>query len=171
MKDSPAPMDNDGFPPIQKGLIKWLPWWLKSPWPGKVASIRIMEAVSTAELLTSAEIRVHIEPFCQQSPLDRASYLFAKLKMHKTRERNGVLIYMAYESHKFAILGDKGINAQVEAGFWDECGMSLSSNIRDNKPIAGLVEVVQKCGRQLQAFFPYTLSDKNELSNKISRRG
>ncbi len=49
--------------------------------------------------------------------LDRAAWLFKKLGMHKTAERNGVLFYLAVKDRKFAIIGDAGINAKVHAGF------------------------------------------------------
>ena len=38
--------------------------------------------------------------------------------MHKTEARNGVLVYLSTEDRKFAILGDMGINAKVDDGFW-----------------------------------------------------
>ena len=52
--------------------------------------------------------------------LDRAAWVFKKLGMHKTAERNGVLFYLAVDDRKFAIIGDAGINAKVPAGFWDD---------------------------------------------------
>ena len=79
----------------------------------------IQKAILNAELDTSGEIRVHIETNCEGEVLDRTAYLFKKIGMQKTELRNGVLIYLAVQSHKFAIIGDKGINAVVPANFWD----------------------------------------------------
>jgi len=78
----------------------------------------IKKAILNAELDSSGEIRVHIENHCKGDVLDRAAYLFEKLEMTKTEQRNGVLFYLAAKDHKFAILGDAGINAVVEEGFW-----------------------------------------------------
>ena len=72
---------------------------------------RILRSIRDAELDTSGEIRVHLERRCRGEALDRAAYLFEKLNMHKTALRNGVLFYLSIEDHKFAILGDAGINA------------------------------------------------------------
>ena len=55
------------------------------------------------------------------------------LKMDATQLRNGVLIFIAVESKKFAILGDIGINAKVEKGFWDEISTELKAFFKDNK--------------------------------------
>ena len=72
----------------------------------------IVDAIREAEKNTSGEIRVHIENHAKKATLDRAAQVFADLKMHKTALRNGVLVYVALEDHKLAILGDAGINAK-----------------------------------------------------------
>ena len=80
----------------------------------------IKQAVLNAELDTSCEMRVHIENVCpDDNVLDRAAYIFRKLKMHKTELRNGVLFYLAVDSKKFAIIGDVGINAVVDENYWN----------------------------------------------------
>ena len=77
----------------------------------------IKKAILNAELDTSGEIRVHIENECGGDALDRASYVFSKLKMDKTELNNGVLFYLAIQSKKFAIIGDSGINKEVPENF------------------------------------------------------
>ena len=74
---------------------------------------RLVKAIGTAEKNTSGEIRVHLEQVCKGDPYLRAAYVFSRLGMFNTKDRNGVLIYMAMKSHKFAIVGDSGINARV----------------------------------------------------------
>ena len=56
---------------------------------------QIISAIKEAELNTSGEIRVHIENHCKKEVLDRAATVFAALKMHKTKLRNGILFYLA----------------------------------------------------------------------------
>jgi len=89
---------------------------------------QIVGAIKNAELDTSGEIRVHIENHCKKEVLDRASAVFASLKMHKTKLRNGVLFYLAIKDHKFAILGDGGLNAVIPDDFWDNIKEISSSN-------------------------------------------
>ena len=55
----------------------------------------ISESIREAEKNTSGEIRVHIESKCTGDVMDRAAYLFQKLKMHETKLRNAVLFYLA----------------------------------------------------------------------------
>ena len=81
---------------------------------------RVVEAIKQAELNTSGEIKVHIENRCKGNVEERSLYVFDKLKLHETKLRNGVLIYLAVRDHKFAILGDEGINKVVGDGFWND---------------------------------------------------
>ncbi|MDD2420177.1 MAG: TPM domain-containing protein, partial [Bacteroidales bacterium] len=80
----------------------------------------VVKAIEQAELNTSGEIRVHIESSCPGDPVTRAISVFNQLKMNRTKERNAVLIYIAWKSHKFAIIGDSGINEKVPENFWEQ---------------------------------------------------
>lgn len=129
---------------------------------------QIVKAIESAELNTSGEIRVHLESFCGGDPFERAVYLFNKLKMHKTKDRNGVLIYIAFESKKFAIIGDSGINAKVPENFWDKEKEQLLSFFREGEIAKGLITVIEIAGNNLKSYFPYQTDDTNEQSNEIS---
>jgi uncharacterized membrane protein len=128
----------------------------------------ILASVKEAENETSGEIRVHIETTCRGDILDRAAWIFKKLGMHKTAERNGVLFYLAVSDRKFAILGDGGINSKVPAGFWDEISALLQKNFREGKFTEGLSEGIVLAGKQLKTHFPHSKDDVNELSDEIS---
>jgi uncharacterized membrane protein len=128
----------------------------------------IIQAIVEAENSTSGEIRVHMESSCKVEVLDRAAHLFKKLKMHNTELRNGALIYLAVKDHKFAILGDSGINAKVPQGFWDEIKTVMATNFIKDDFVTGLTVGIHMIGEKLKAFFPAMEDDKNELSNEIS---
>jgi uncharacterized membrane protein len=128
----------------------------------------ILEAVREAEENTSGEIRVHIETNCKGDVLDRAAWIFGKLGMNKTVERNGVLFYLAVEDRKFAIIGDAGINAKVPDGFWDEIKGLLSKEFKTGRFTEGLSESIKMAGKQLKSHFPHQKDDVNELSDEIS---
>ncbi len=128
----------------------------------------VVKAIELAELNTSGEIRVHIESTCNLDPIERAIYVFNKIGMNKTQERNGVLIYIAWKSHKFAIIGDEGINNVVSDDFWDKERYILLSYLKENKPGEGLCEAIRMIGENLKEFFPYQKDDINEQSNEIS---
>lgn len=134
----------------------------------KEQQAQILASVKEAELDTSGEIRVHIETSHKGDVLDRAAWLFKKLGMYKTAERNGVLFYLAVNDKKFAIIGDAGINAKVPAGFWDEISEHLKKNFTEGKFTEGLSEGILMAGKQLKVHFPHRKDDVNELPDEIS---
>lgn len=129
---------------------------------------QITEAIKQAEFNTSGEIRVHVENDCKIDVLDRAAVIFNKLQMHKTEQRNGVLFYVALLDHKFAILGDAGINAKVPVGFWNEINDTVITHFKKVEYTDGLTKGILMAGEQLKKHFPYKANDVNELSDDIS---
>ena len=128
----------------------------------------IVDAIKKAELNTSGEVRVHIEDRCKADVLDRAATVFALLKMHKTKLRNGVLFYLAVKDRKFAILGDSGINAKVPENFWNDIKEMMAKHFSKGNFAEGLSEGILKAGEQLKKYFPYQSDDINELDDEIS---
>ena len=128
----------------------------------------IVRAIGEAEHATSGEIRVHVETSCKADVLDEAAWLFRKLGMHKTADRNGVLIYLALSERKFAIIGDRGINNVVPLGFWDNIRDHMKERFAESLFTEGLAEGILMAGEQLKEHFPYTKDDVNELTDTIS---
>ena len=95
-------------------------------------------------------------------------YLFNYLKMYKTEARNGVLIYVAVKSHKFAIIGDVGINSSVPKDFWNKIKERMASDFSDGRFSEGLETAILTAGESLKKFFPYKSDDINEQSDEIS---
>jgi|WetSurMetagenome_2_1015567.scaffolds.fasta_scaffold05294_2 uncharacterized membrane protein len=134
----------------------------------KEQQAQILASVKEAELETSGEIRVHIETKLNGDVLDRAAWLFKKLGMYKTADRNGVLFYLAIDDRKFAIIGDAGINAKVPSGFWNDISELMGKNFREGKFTEGLSQGIIMAGNQLKTHFPHTTDDVNELPDEIS---
>jgi len=131
----------------------------------------IKSAVKEAELNTSGEIRVHIDNQCKEDVMDRAAWWFGKLEMQKTEQRNGVLFYLAVKDHKFAILGDAGINAVTPEDFWDQIKEQMLESFKEGAFTNGLKEGILMAGEALKSHFPYQDDDVNELSDEISFGG
>ena len=128
----------------------------------------IVDAIREAELNTSGEIRVHIENSCKGEALDQAAYIFKKLNMTETEQRNGVLFYLAVGNKKFAILGDAGINEKAPEDFWDEIKNTVLDHFSNGELALGLSSGIKMAGEQLKQHFPYQKDDVNELSDDIS---
>ena len=129
---------------------------------------RVVEAIRQAERNTSGEIKVHIENRCKGDVEQRSLFIFDKLKLNETQLRNGVLIYLAIKDHKFAILGDKGINDVVEDNFWNDVKDLMLNQFKAGHFADGLEQGIMRCGEKLKAYFPYQSDDINEIPDDIS---
>ncbi len=127
----------------------------------------IAATIAGAEKITSGEIRVAIEKHCKIDTFKRATEYFFKLDMDKTAEKNGVLIYLAYEDHRFAIIGDRGINQVVPTDFWETTQTAMKAHFASGNYAAGIIAGIKLAGEKLAMFFPYTQDDVNELPNDI----
>ena len=129
----------------------------------------IVEAIIQAEKQTSGEIRVHIEKTSNGDVNERAHNVFHLLKMDETELQNGVLIYVAVEDRSFVICGDKGIDKVVPENFWDKTKEVIENKFKNGNFKNGIMEGVLMAGEQLKHFFPFTINDRNELDNEISK--
>lgn len=130
---------------------------------------RIVDAIRAAELNTSGEIRVHIEPICpEDNVLDRAVQVFYQLGMEKTEQQNGVLFYLATDSRKFAVLGDKEMDKRVPEGFWESTKDLMRHHFRQGQFAEGFCRGIELAGQHLKQYFPRLSDDRNELSDELS---
>lgn len=130
----------------------------------------IVQAICIAERNTSGEIRVHLEKTTSISAINRAKEVFMELEMHKTKDSNGVLIYLAVENKLFAICGDSGIDKVVPIDFWDKTKQAIANNFQRGKFKQGLIDGIIMAGEQLKNYFPFdNENDVNELPNEISK--
>ena len=108
--------------------------------------LKIVEAIVKAEECTSGEIRVHVEPKCKTDPVARAVKVFDRLEMYDTAARNGVLIYLAYETRVCAIIGDVAINEVIPEGFWSGILADMQSAFAAGSFTEGIIAAVEAVG-------------------------
>lgn len=129
----------------------------------------IVNAISKAERRTSGEVRVFVESKCKYvDAIDRAYEIFGQLNMHTTKERNGVLVYVAVDDHQLAVFGDEGIHQKVGQDYWNKEVRKMLGDFNRDDYAKGIADCVEDIGQALQTHFPYTDGDKNELSDEIA---
>jgi uncharacterized membrane protein len=128
----------------------------------------IRAAIDAAEKRTSGEIRVHIEDHIEEDVLDHAAFIFEELAMHRTRDRNGVLIYLSVADRKLAVIGDQGIDNRVPENFWNDVLGLLKLHLAAGRAAAGIVEAVHMVGEKLRLHFPVKHDDRDELPNEVT---
>lgn len=129
----------------------------------------VVDAIREAEKNTSGEVRVHFEKNLQKDPIKRAQEVFFLLEMDKTQDKNGVLFYVAVDDHRFAIIGDEGINNVVPDDFWESIKNEVINEFVKGDHGKGLVMGILHAGEKLKEYFPYQENDSNELSDEISK--
>ena len=135
----------------------------------KLEHDRIVQAIREAEMKTSGEIRVLIQRGKLKSdPVVAAQRKFRRLDMHKTRERNAVLIFVAPRAHKFAVIGDKAVHEKCGEEFWQHIVEEMRTHFQNEKFSHALVEAIEKIGKVLASHFPRARANANELPDEIS---
>ena len=130
---------------------------------------RIIEAIKSAESRTSGEIRVHLERNLKVDPILRAEEIFCLLGMDRTTYKNGVLFYVAVDDHRFAVIGDEGIDKVVPDDFWDSIKNEVVQEFARGDHAKGLIAGILHAGEKLKEYFPYDHENGNELSDEISK--
>jgi len=129
---------------------------------------QLRKAIEDAERRTSGEIRICVEKTCSEDVLERAAKYFEKLGMHNTRQRHGVLIYLATVDRKFAIIGDKGIDSAVPDNFWDSIKDMMLQHFKNGDLVGGLTTGLCLAGEQLAKYFPNEENKTNQLTDDIA---
>jgi uncharacterized membrane protein len=129
---------------------------------------RIVQAIREAESKTSSQIRVYVQRGkLSADPLIAAQKRFHRLGMHKTRERNAVLIFVAPRAHKFAVVGDQAVHEKCGGEFWQRLIEAMRAHFQNEKFSRALVETIEETGKTLAAHFPKKLTGGNELPDDI----
>lgn len=87
--------------------------------------------------------------------------------LFRTRDETGVLVLISVFERRVWILADRGINAKVAAGQWDDIVKIITDGIRQKRPADAICAAVEKIGQLLKTHFPVKPDDTDELKNLI----
>ena len=127
----------------------------------------IQQAIKAFENRTSGEIVVSFNTSSAGQPYKTARRMFAKHKLHRTKERNATLIVLYPREKKFAVVGDKGMHAKVPEDFWDDVVADMTRHFQKNEMRDGLIKGINRLGEKLAEFFPRQADDVNEISDEF----
>lgn len=98
----------------------------------------------------------------------RAERCFLEEEVFATRDRTGILIFVAIFEHQVVVMGDTGINRAVPEGAWDHVVEDVIAGIRARRPAAALVGAIAECGRLLAEHrLEIRPDDTDELPNEL----
>src|SRR5881296_3608369 len=134
----------------------------------KLEHDRIVHAIREGESKTSGEIRVYIQRGkLKADPLVVAQKKFQQLQMHKTAERNAVLIFVAPREHKFAVVGDRAIHEKCGDEFWQRIVDGMRTHFQNEKFSHAIIEAIEEIGKVVAAHFPKRSTSVNELPDDV----
>lgn len=82
----------------------------------------------------------------------RAEAAFLEEEVFATRDRTGILVFLALFEHRAVILADEGIHRSVPKGEWQHLVDDLITGIKAGRAAAALVEAIARCGGLLEQF-------------------
>lgn len=162
------------------GLKRWIRHWWSTPRRvhralPPAALDRIRAAIAQTESTHSGEIRFAVEASLPWSYLrrdaparQRATMVFAKLRVWDTEANNGVLLYVDLADHAIEIVADRGIARHVPRHEWEAICNVVREHFRRDEFEAGVIVGVAAIGQLLARHFPLAPGqvNPNELSDK-----
>lgn len=94
---------------------------------------------------------------------------FYSERLYRTREENGILLFISVLEHRVWILADAGIDRRIDKTAWEGIVAELTRGIKAGRRCEAICEAVRRVGNILREHFPYQKSDTDELHNLIVR--
>lgn len=114
--------------------------------------------------------RFFLVPSEVQREVERAALAaFYHEQLDRTKDANGILLYISVLEQKVFILGDRGINDRLAPETWADIIASLTTDIKRHNRCEGICKAVAAIGTLLRQHFPYQKNDTDELHNLIIR--
>jgi putative membrane protein len=136
-------------------------WWITLP---------VVVGAGLGYLITGIE---GVERFfIAQDHLERAARIraeaaFLEEGVFETRDRTGVLVFLALFEHQALILADEGIHRAVPEGEWEELVEDLVAGIRAGRAVQAICDVIDRCGHLLEHYkVARRKDDQDELADE-----
>jgi putative membrane protein len=100
---------------------------------------------------------------------EAAMTAFFSEKLYKTKDENGILLFISVFERKFWVLADAGINAKIDQGRWQGLVELITKGIKDGRQCEALCEAIRQVGDILKEHFPIQPDDSDELRDLIIR--
>lgn len=129
----------------------------------------ITAAIQALEQRTSGELRVLVTGQPVADALSAAWEAFSRLGMDRTSQRHGVLIFVAPEAQKFALLPDEGYADKTPPGWWQEQADQVHRGFQTGDYTGTVVQVIAAIADLMARCFPRGPEDENELPDEVVR--
>jgi putative membrane protein len=90
-------------------------------------------------------------------------------ELYKTKDANGILIFISLLERRAWVIADSGISERIPYERWEEAVAVITNGIRKKKQCQALCEAIKMIGDILEGEFPVQDGDINELHDLIIR--
>ncbi len=101
---------------------------------------------------------------------DAALMQFYSSGLYKTRESNGVEIFLSFFERRVVVIGDRAIHEKMGEEHWTSVRDLIIQGIRRGDLRGGICAAVEACGKALAEHFPHRPDDINELPDTVIDR-
>lgn len=126
-------------------------------------------AIQDLEKKTSGELRVLVTGKPVTDAYQAAREAFVQLHMDRTTQRNAVLIFLAPEAQKFALIHDEGYTGKTTPTFWQDLATQLHHGFQSGDYTTTLVQIIAQAAEHMAQYFPHHPGDHNELPDGLIR--
>ena len=158
-----------------KRILKHLltPHWMVYRAFPRLSLKRIEQAVRESEKTHDGELRFAVEagldflPLARgMTPRQRAVEVFSRLRVWDTERNSGVLIYVQLVDRRIEIVADRGINARVDQGAWDDICRRMEQAFRAERFEEGSLQGIRAITALMARYFPPQGSNPDELPDQ-----
>lgn len=148
-------------------LVPAFALWLNlAPW--RVYEIQLLVFLIAIGVMRLTKLRVALVPRRTRQAygalLARAQFVAQGL--HRTVDRNGVLIFISADERYVEILADGALAERTDRAQWQGAVDQLIGALRTDRAVEGIVHTINTCGQILHTFFPGGVA-RNDLPNRI----
>ena len=90
-------------------------------------------------------------------------------RLYKTKDENGILIFISVLERKVWVLADAGINGRIDPGQWQGIIDLITQGIKEKRQCEAICNAIIQIGALLKTHFPHQKDDIDELHNIIVR--
>lgn len=111
----------------------------------------IAKAIAGAEDGTTGRIAVRIIPDATVDAFERAKREFERAGLHRHEGANAVLILVAPNAQRFAVLGDRALHERVGDPFWHDVVEKSRQHFQRGDLLGGVVYAVGRISEAYRA--------------------
>lgn len=135
-------------------------WLTLAALAGGAAGLALGQLPAVKRLLVDDEVVEH-------RVRTAAEAAFVRGEVFATRERTGILVFLALLERRVVVLGDAGINARVQPEEWQSIADEIVAGVRRSRPAAALAAGIEACGLLLaERGVPRHEEDVDELPDR-----